>query len=262
MCADVVSTNEPHQNIPRTQSGVNTTRLTTLVCRCQHECPLVSALVSSMTGVTLLLLMVSVQCTVAARQRKAAPPLTVSWTDKTGNSSTCGGVALTRHHVLASRACISVQSKSIKVELQQGKVYSRSATLIQIPELDKTAVTLLSLGEPILSGGGVTVGDFKTGEVKVRQGKVDIPCQLQDALQLVCDIPLVAPGSGWPVFGANGKLLGFVANNLMLDPIKEQMSIIGDAIAADFAKRFSNGEKRIFKCKRTETQALEYLLVT
>ena len=204
-------------------------------------------------------MLVVLQCSVAAKQRKAAPPVTVSWTDKAGNSSMCEGVALTRHHVLAYKACLPAQRQDFKVELRQGKGYSRSAKPLQISKSELTSVTVFSLAQPIPSGGGLTVGSLKTGPVRVAKGQVDVPCQLQNYVQLVCKNP--PGGSGWPVFASNGHLLGFFAHNLKLEPIKDQMSIIGDIIAADFAKRYSDGDKRILKCKRTETLAVEFILV-
>jgi len=211
-----------------------------------------------MTGRALLLLVVSVQCAVSARQRKLAAPLTVSWINKSGNRSVCGGVALTRHHVLASRACIGVQEDSFRVELRKGKGESYLATPIQISGTDKGSVILLSLRKPIPLVNGVTVGVPRAGRVRVVGEKKDVQCQLENTLNLVCDNPGI-PALGWPVFGVYGNLLGFL-ENMVLEPIKGQLSMVGDAIASDFAKRFSNGETRLFKCKKTETQALDFIL--
>ena len=199
-----------------------------------------------------LVVVVVLECAGAAKHRKAAPPVVISWP---GDTSVCEGVALTRHHVLAYQACLPLQADSYKVELRQGKGYSRSA----IPLQGSSSVSVLSLDKPLPSVGGVIVDRVHSGSVRVALGQVDIPCQLQNNLQLECSNPPV--GIGWPVFQSNGHLLGFSTNNLKLEPIFDEMSVIGDLIAADFVKRFSNGEKRMFKCKRTETLALEFLLV-
>ena len=199
-----------------------------------------------------LVVVVVWECAVAAKHRKAAPPVVVTWP---GDTSGCEGVAITRHHVLAYHACLPVQGDSYKVEIRAGKGHRRSATPLQ----GSKAVTVLSLDKPLPSGGGLIVDRLHSGPVRLALGQVDLPCHLHNNLQLECSDPPV--GTGWPVYQSNGNLLGFSTHNLKLEPIFDEMSIIGGLIAADFVKRFSNGEKRMFKCKRTETLALEFLLV-
>ena len=190
---------------------------------------------------------------------KPAPHITVNWLDD-GETKSCDGVALTRYHVLASKACIPPQRESFKVVLHQGKTFSRRGQTIQLPTEDKISVIVLRMKDPIRYGGGISIRKIESGSIRVSVGQVDVPCQLQSSTQVSCSNP--PQGAGWPVFSSNNELIGFYAKKQTLQPLDDEMDIVALAISEDFAQRYSKGERRLFKCKQTEISAIEFLLVS
>ena len=67
-------------------------------------------------------------------------------------------------------------------------------------------------------------------------------------------------GTEGPVTNTDQSLLGFSYRG-KLRPIQNYTTEIGSFIAADFANRFSAGEKRLLKCKKSEHSALTFILV-
>ena len=64
-----------------------------------------------------------------------------------------------------------------------------------------------------------------------------------------------------PVTNTDQALLGFTLRGKLRGLQPNFTSEFAPFIAADFAKRRMSGEKRLFKCKKSETSALQFILV-
>ena len=98
------------------------------------------------------------------------------------------------------------------------------------------------------------------GTLKILMGTKTFSCSLSNALVMECE-----NGSNYtdlPVFGSHEQFVGFVSKTQTLEQFNDDIiQLLGKVIASDFGRRYLSGEKRLFKCKRTETQALEFLMV-
>ena len=77
---------------------------------------------------------------------------------------TCGGVLLTRYHVLTSSQCVASQEKHFIVELVARKNQQRVATPLDMPP--GNSVTVLSLSSPMTtSSNHLETSEFQPGPV-------------------------------------------------------------------------------------------------
>ena len=179
----------------------------------------------------------------------------------TGTRDTCGGILLTRYHVITSDACQgSDLGSDFIVKLTQGKGSKRLSS-----KIGKVGnITLLSLSSPLPTASSQlkALKLLRPSDVRVlQQHGQSVQCKADPPLgQLTCREGMIHVTSGWPVMDSeNGMLVGFTNAQHQLDPV--DMETVGNLIARDLASKYQSGEKRLIKCRRTENNALDFLLV-
>ena len=170
---------------------------------------------------------------------------------------TCGGVLLTRYHVLVPVKCLKPDYKHYIVELGQGRSQQRVAT--PLDTVTGLSLAVLSLSSSLsVTSTNLKLGKLSPGQVNVMKTRQPYSCTMSQTLNITCPQP---PDTLWPVTDVNKLLIGFIDIEQRLQPIKNQMSTIGELIASDLAIRFENGERRLLKCKISEKTALEFMMV-
>ena len=179
----------------------------------------------------------------------------------TGTRDTCGGILVTRYHVITSATCQGPDLASdFIVTLTQGKGSKRLSSKIG----QAGNIILLSLSSPLPTASSQlkTIELMMSSDVRViQQHSQSVKCTAAPPLgELTCRQGLVHVNSGWPVLDtASGMMVGFSNSQHQLDPV--DIVSFGNLIAKDFASKYQSGEKRLIKCRRTENVALEFILV-
>ena len=205
----------------------------------------------------LFLALVSASHVSGARTRSRSRSVVSVVVTNAVTRDTCGGVLMTRYHVLVPDTCLKSQDKHYIVELGQGRSQQRVATPLDTPT--DLSLAVLSLSSPLsVSSSDLRQGEVAAGQVNVLQTRQSYMCNMSQSLDITCQQPL---DTLWPVTDVNKLLIGFIDIEHRLEPIKNQMSTIGELIASDLAIRFDNGERRLIKCKNTEKTALEFMMV-
>ena len=172
---------------------------------------------------------------------------------------TCGGVLLTRYHVLSSSTCLRSKERHFIVELFQGRKQQRVGTPLDTNNDKSSPVTILSLSSPLsVSSADLRRGSVAPGQVTVMQKSGQMKCNMSASFNITCPHTI---DTLWPVTDTNKHFIGFIDTSYVLQPINNHMLKVGKLLAADFATRFGSGEKRLLKCRGSEQTALLFILV-
>jgi hypothetical protein len=171
---------------------------------------------------------------------------------------TCLGVALTRHHVLTTHACLAAGGPGPRVRLaDRPRKVVRGAAL----PWPHPALALVGLDRGLGGGAGLQVAGVGPGEgLTVRGPAGEVGCSLGQVGVLACGEGEVEVGA--MVTGPEGGLVGLVGPGRALEPVAPALESLGRAVAADLASRHRAGGRAVLRCRSSDSLAAQLLLAS
>ena len=169
--------------------------------------------------------------------------------------TTCLGVAITRHHVITTKQCMTNRD-SVMIDMV-GKTGRRSRGSLLL--WDHPNLAVLGLERGLSGGGGLDLGVPQPGSVIVKGEGQQLPCNLNFKANLVQCEELIVQGS---LVLQESNLVGLLGTNGSFYSINSFSSSLSDVVGEDLAKRSKAGGRGILRCRPSEKLAVQMLVAS